>query len=191
MGLTIEYVPIGSIKPYDGNAKIHTTEQIEQIAKSIQEFGFNDPIAVVGDTICEGHGRLYAAQQLGMSEVPVIRLDHLTDAQRRQYTLIHNQLTLNSDFDLEMLNKELEDLSGLDLDLSEFGLDFDTLESEPQDVVEDEYNEEPPTEPKAKLGDIYQLGRHRLMCGDSTKAENVKNLTGGGADGYAPDRPAL
>ena len=124
--LQIEYLPISEIKPYRNNAKIHTTEQIEQIAKSIREFGFNDPIAISNGVIVEGHGRLLAAQKLGIEELPVIRLDGLTEAQRRAYTLIHNQLTLNSDFDLDTLNGELEDLQSLDdfdLDFADFGFD--------------------------------------------------------------------
>ena len=124
--LKIEYLSISEIKPYRNNAKIHTTEQIEQIAKSIKEFGFNDPIAISNGIIIEGHGRYFAAQKLGIQELPVIRLDNLTDTQRRAYTLIHNQLTLNSDFDLELLSNELEDLTNLDdfnLDFEDFGFD--------------------------------------------------------------------
>lgn len=125
--LKIEYIPAAEIKPYRNNAKIHTAEQIEQIAKSIQQFGFNDPIAISNGVIVEGHGRILAAQKLGIDELPVIRLDGLTEPQRRAYTLIHNQLTLNSDFDLDTLNSELEDLTSLDdfnLDFEDFGFDF-------------------------------------------------------------------
>lgn len=120
--LKIEYAPIGDLKPYENNAKIHTDEQIEQIKKSIQEFGFNDPIAVWKDgEIIEGHGRLFAAQQLGIEEVPIIRLDDLTDEQRRAYMLVHNKLTMNSDFDIKLLDVELDNIA--DIDMSEFGFD--------------------------------------------------------------------
>lgn len=133
MKLKIEYLPLSEIIPYRNNAKIHTTEQIEQITKSIQEFGFNDPIAISNGIIVEGHGRLLAAKKLGMKELPVIKLDSLTEPQRRAYTLIHNQFTLNSDFSLDMLNSELEDLQSLDdfnLNFEDFGLYFDDIQDE-------------------------------------------------------------
>ena len=101
MKLKIEYVPIDSIKAYAGNSKIHTPKQIEQIKKSITEFNFNDPIAVWNNEVVEGHGRLEAAKQLGMDTVPIIRLDGLTDEQRKAYGLVHNQLTMNTGVDLE------------------------------------------------------------------------------------------
>ena len=126
--LKIEYVDINSIKPYKNNAKIHPREQIEQIKKSIEQFGMDDPIGIWKDEIVEGHGRLIACKELGHKEVPIIRLDHLTDEERKAYTLAHNKLTMNSDFDLEALDKELEDL---DIDLSKYGFEeiedvFDT-----------------------------------------------------------------
>ena len=105
--LAIEYVPISTIKPYAGNAKRHPAEQVEQIKKSIEEFGFNDPIATWNGEIVEGHGRFIAASEMGLDTVPVIRLDGLTDAQRTAYTLVHNKLTLNSGFDPDLLSLEL------------------------------------------------------------------------------------
>ena len=98
MKLKIEYVPIDSIKPYKNNAKLHPKEQIEQIKKSIQQFGMDDPIGIWKDEIVEGHGRIIACKELGYTEVPIIRLDHLTDEERKAYTLAHNKLTMNSDF---------------------------------------------------------------------------------------------
>ena len=178
MKLEVEYISIDDIKPYEKNAKIHTEEQIEQIKKSIQEFGMNDPIGIWRDNIIiEGHGRLMACKELGMQEVPVIRLDDLTDDQRKAYTLIHNQTTMNTGFDLDILNEEL---ASIDLDMSDFGFDeieLDDIEEE-QEIVEDEVPEVS-EEPKAKLGDIYQLGNHRLMCGDSTSEEDVSKLMDG------------
>lgn len=173
--LKIEYVSIGDLKPYERNAKLHPQEQVEQIKNSIKEFGFNDPIAVWKDSeIIEGHGRLLAAQELGLTEIPIIRLDSLTDQQRKAYMLAHNKLTMNSDFDMKILAEEIENI--LDFDMSSFGFDvvFDDDE-----VVEDDYTPEVPEEPKAKLGDIYQLGRHRLMCGDSTSQNDVQQLLNG------------
>lgn len=175
--LKIEYIPIEDIKPYENNAKQHPEEQIQQIKNSILEFGFRDPIAVWNNTIVEGHGRLLAAQELGYKELPIIRLDDLSDEQRKAYCLAHNKLTMNSDFDLDVLSAELDSIT--DIDMSDFGFDLDLPDfDEPARVAEDDYNEEPPAEPKSKLGDIYQLGRHRLMCGDSTKAEDMSALMG-------------
>ena len=165
MKLKIEYVPIDSIKPYKNNAKLHPKEQIEQIKKSIQQFGMDDPIGIWKDEIVEGHGRIIACKELGYTEVPIIRLDHLTDEERKAYTLAHNKLTMNSDFDLDILNEELSNFDTIDM--SEFGFDLDIEEE--KEVEEDDFDCTPPEEPKAKLGDIYQLGNHRLMCGDSTR----------------------
>lgn len=118
--LKVEYLPLDKLKPYKNNAKLHPAEQIEQIKKSIEQFGFNDPIAVWGDdTIIEGHGRLIAAQELGIEKVPVIRLDSLTDEERKAYTLAHNKLTMNSGFDNDLLDLELGDISGIDM--TDFG----------------------------------------------------------------------
>lgn len=176
MKLKVEYIPIDSIKPYENNAKIHTDEQIEQIKRSIEEFGMNDPIGIWKDNIIiEGHGRLMACKELGMEEVPVIRLDNLTDDQRKAYTLIHNQTTMNTGFDLDILNEELENI---ELDMSDFGFDIELDDIEDTEIIEDEVPNVP-EEPKAKLGDIYQLGNHRLMCGDSTSQENVAKLMNG------------
>ena len=175
--LKIEYIPIEDIKPYENNAKLHPEKQIQQIKNSILEFGFKDPIAIWHDTIVEGHGRLLAAQELGYKELPVIRLDDLTEEQRKAYTLAHNKLTMNSDFDLDILTAELDNIT--DIDMSDFGFDLDFDTDEPAEVVEDDYDEELPEEPKAKLGDIYQLGRHRLMCGDSTDTAVIDKLMDG------------
>ena len=179
MRLKVEYIPISELKPYENNAKIHTPEQIEQIKESIQEFGMNDPIGIWGkdNLIVEGHGRLLACQQLGMKEVPIIRLDDLTDDQRKAYTLIHNQTTMNTGFDIDILNEELE---SIDLDMSDYGFDIeiDDIE-EGTEVKEDETPEVKDGEPKAKLGDIYKLGNHRLMCGDSTDVTAIDRLMDG------------
>lgn len=122
MKLKIVYLPTESLTPYEGNAKLHTEEQIDQIVRSIEEFGMNDPIGIWGEKnlIIEGHGRLEACKKLKMKQVPCIRLDDLTDEQRRAYTLVHNKLTLNSGFDLNLLSSELEDIT---FDMTEFGFD--------------------------------------------------------------------
>ncbi len=126
--LKIEYVDIDSIKPYVNNAKLHPTEQIEQIKKSIEQFGMDDPIGIWNNEIVEGHGRLMACKELGYKQVPVIRLDHLTDEERKAYALAHNKLTMNSDFDLDILNNELDDI--LNIDMSELGFDLGVYDSD-------------------------------------------------------------
>lgn len=173
--LKIEYIDINSIKPYKNNAKQHPKEQIEQIKKSIEQFGMDDPIGIWKDEIVEGHGRLIACKELGYKEVPIIRLDHLTNEERKAYTLAHNKLTMNSDFDLDILQEELQSIENIDME--DFGFDIDLGIDEEQEIIEDEVPDVP-EEPKAKLGDIYQLGNHRLMCGDSTKEEDVNKLVG-------------
>ena len=140
--LKIEYLPIDQLKPYERNAKEHPQEQIDQIIKSIRDFGMNDPIGIWGDEclIVEGHGRLLALQQMGETEVPTIRLDHMTDEQRRAYTLVHNKTTMNSGFDMDLLNDELDDLS---INMVDFGfqnvddIDWATVD----DLTEDSYDE--------------------------------------------------
>lgn len=178
MKLKVEYIPIDSIKPYENNAKIHTEEQIKQIKTSINEFGMNDPIGIWGkdNLIVEGHGRLIACKELGLKEVPIIRLDDLTDDERKAYTLIHNQTTMNTGFDIDILSQEL---ANIEFDMSDFGfeLELDDIEEE-KEIIEDEVPDIP-EEPKAKLGDIYQLGNHRLMCGDSTSIDDVNKLMNG------------
>ncbi len=121
--MEIQTIAIDKIKEYKNNAKIHTPEQIEQIKKSIEEFGFNDPIAIDENyQIIEGHGRLLALKELGYKEVEVIQLTNLTDEQKKAYALIHNKLTMNTGFDFERLNLELENITNIDM--KEF--DFDT-----------------------------------------------------------------
>lgn len=179
--LKIEMLPIDELHAYENNAKLHPQEQIDQIVKSMQEFGNNDPIAIdENNRIIEGHGRLLALKQMGETEAPIIRLKHLTEEQKKAYILVHNQLTLNTGFDEELLRAELESI--VDIDMGEYGFDLDIIElaEEPADVEEDsDFDTTPPEEPKSKPGDLYQLGRHRLLCGDSTSLDDVEKLMGG------------
>ena len=174
--IKVEYLSIEQLKKYENNAKIHTPEQIEQIKNSIQEFGMNDPIAVwKNNEIIEGHGRLIACQQLGIKKVPVIRLDKLTDEQRKAYGLVHNKLTMNTDFDFSKLDEELEALKNIDM--SQFGFEENIDIEEPHEIIEDNPPEE--VEPRVKLGDLWQMGGHRLICGDSTDIAVIDRLMDG------------
>lgn len=176
MKLEIEYIKIEKLKPYEKNARKHQKEDVGTIKASIKEFGMCDPIGIWGEKniIVEGHGRLMALKELGYEEVPCIRLDFLSDEQRRAYALAHNKTAEMSDWDFDLLDSELDNI--LDIDMTEFGFDID--EEEPE-VIEDDYELTVPEEPKAKLGDIYQLGGHRLMCGDSTNFANIDVLLDG------------
>lgn len=140
MELKIEYVPTKMLIPYENNTKIHTVDQIRQIKDSIKAWGFNDPIALWKDNIViEGHGRLIAATELGMKTVPIIRLDSLSDSERRAYTLVHNKLTMNTGFDTSALEQELQALK--DIDMSQFG--FDMPEINLDDILTPEPDHEP------------------------------------------------
>lgn len=135
--LKIEYLPIDDLKPYDRNAKEHPQEQIDQIIESIRQFGMNDPIGIWSDEnlIVEGHGRLLALQQMGETMAPTIRLDHMTDEQRRAYTLAHNKTTMNSGFNIELLNAELESIG---IDMTEFGFSMEEIEQDEFEPINDE-----------------------------------------------------
>lgn len=128
--LKVEYVDINSIQPYKNNARKHDTKDITAIKKSIEEFGFNDPIGVWHDEIVEGHGRLLAAKELGFDKVPIIRLDALTEEQRKAYTLAHNKTAELSAWDFNVLDSELAEIS--DIDMSQFGFDLAEMESPPE-----------------------------------------------------------
>lgn len=173
--LTIEYYDPRILVPYENNARHHEDIDINAIRQSIREFGFNDPIGIWSDQliIVEGHGRQIAAIEEGLDEVPCIRLDHMTEEQRRGYALAHNKTAELSAWDFDKLDFELAGIKAFDM--SVFG--FETKKTE--EVVEDDYEIELPEEPKAKRGDIYQLGRHRLMCGDSTSFGDVQKLMDG------------
>lgn len=176
----IEQVKIDKLVPYARNSRTHDDAQVAQIAASIREFGFTNPVLIADDdTIIAGHGRVMAARKLGLKEVPCLRLSHLTETQRRAYVIADNQLALNSGWNEEMLGLELADLRELDFDLCLIGFDADSIEDflnpEEKEVTEDEVPE-PPADPITKPGDLWLLGDHRLLCGDSTKAEDVERL---------------
>lgn len=183
--MQIKQVKIENLIPYAKNARTHSDAQVAQIAASIKEFGWTNPILVDGEKgIIAGHGRLAAARKLGMSEIPVIELAHLTDTQKKALILADNKLALNAGWDNEMLAIELQELEleGFDLDLT--GFDPDEISAlKPvegtEGLTDDDAVPETPEEPKTKLGDIYKLGNHRLMCGDSTSIDAVDKLMDG------------
>lgn len=142
MELKIEYVKTDDVKAYENNAKIHTADQIEQIKNSIKQFGFNDPIAVWKDNvIIEGHGRLIAAKELELEEVPIIRLDNLSDKQRKAYIIAHNKLTMNTGFDNDVLGTELQDIIG-DIDMTQLGFGGFELAILTEDFEPEPYDDE-------------------------------------------------
>lgn len=185
--LQVERWPIERLLPYAANARTHSNEQIAQIAGSIAEFGFNVP-CLVDDcgVLIAGHGRLLAARRLDLKEVPVIRLGHLTDAQARAFRIADNQIAINAGWDDALLAAELARLKedGLDLGLLGFAEDdldrlFDGLEGKAGETEGEDEVPEPPIEPVTCPGDIWLLGKHRLLCGDATSADHVGKLLAG------------
>lgn len=185
MTLKVESRSVADLIPYAANSRTHSDAQVAQIAASIREFGWTNPILIDGDgTIIAGHGRLMAARKLGLDEVPAIVLDHLSKAQQRALVIADNQLALNAGWDMEMLSTEIESLKLEDFDLGLLGFDDafldDLLQDEPIDGLTDEDAvPEVPEQPKTVLGDVWVLGNHRLMCGDSTSINAVEKLMGG------------
>ena len=183
---TVEVIGIEKLIPYVKNSRTHSDEQVAQIAASIKEFGFNNPVLIGSDdVIIAGHGRVMAARKLGMLEVPCIRLGHLTETQRKAYIIADNRLALNAGWDEELLTIELNDLLADNFALDILGFDADELKNlldpvKPTEGLTDEDEvPEVPEEPKTKPGDIYKLGRHRLMCGDSTSIDALEKLCDG------------
>lgn len=167
---------LGDITPYERNPR-KNDEAVEYVANSIKEFGFKVPIVVdKNNVIVAGHTRYKASKKLGLDIVPVVIADDLTDEQIKAYRLADNKVAEKAEWDEELLRLEFEDL--IDFDLEPFGFVIDDLEEETE-VEEDDYQEPDNLEPKAKMGDIYQLGRHRLMCGDSTSIDDVEKLLAG------------
>jgi hypothetical protein len=173
--MKIEQLPTADLIPYAKNTRTHSEIQIQQIAGSIREFGFTNPVLIDSENgIIAGHGRVMAAQKLGLAKVPCIRLAHLTDTQKRAYIIADNKLALNAGWDEEMLALELGELKDEDFDLSLIGFDETELgdlmaettegETDPDDVPE------PPVDPVTVLGDVWILGKHRIVCGDGTSA---------------------
>lgn len=176
--------PVADLIPYARNSRTHNEEQIAQIMASIKEFGFTNPILIGGDNvIIAGHGRLLAAQRLGLTEVPVICLPDLTETQRRALVIADNKIALNAGWDEEMLALEMKELGDLDFDLDLLGFSLDELkeleafgEPEPSGDTDEDEVPEVPEEAVTKPGDMWILGEHRLLCGDTTMVDDLKKL---------------
>ena len=174
--LKIEYVDINNIKPYKKNPR-KNEKAIPYVMESIKQFGFKNPVILdKNNVIVAGHTRIESAKRLGITEIPCIYADDLTDEQIKAFRLADNKVAEIAEWDIDLLDTELDDI--LNIDMSDFGFDLDLEDEEEKEIIEDEVPEVP-EEPKAKLGDIYQLGNHRLMCGDSTKEEDVAKLMNG------------
>lgn len=180
--LKVVYCNPSDIIPYAMNSRTHSDEQVAQVAASIKEFGFTNPILVDEfNVIIAGHGRLLAAKKLGLDQVPTIQLEGLTEAQRKAYVIADNKLALNAGWDDQALQAELERLKELDFDLELIGFDADELAKllEPEQVeglTDEDAVPEVPDEPVTKEGDIWICGNHRVMCGDSTSIDAVEKL---------------
>lgn len=197
----IEYVNVDDLKAYERNARTHSDEQIKQVAESIKEFGFTNPVLIdENNEIIAGHGRTMAAKSIGMKEVPAIRLNGLTAAQKKALRIADNQLALNAGWDEELLRIELGELQELDFNLDVMGFSDEELdllldgtgsidddESHGQDAEE---IAEPSEDPVVKPGELWLLGDHQLLCGDSTRIDELVRLCEeGSVDLYLTDPP--
>ncbi len=182
--LKIEEIPIDELVPYENNAKKHTREQIDAVEASIKEFGFRNPVIVWRNAdgrpeVVAGHARVTAAKNIGMSKVPCVSCDDLTDAQRRALTLVDNQTTMMTGWDEDLLAYELDTLS-CEFDMTDFGFTDEMVGM--AETIEVEEDEVPDViECRAKRGEIWKLGSHRVMCGDATCQDDVQKLSGGGS----------
>lgn len=194
---TIGSRKVADLIPYQSNSRTHSTEQINQIASSIKEFGITAPVIIdEANGILAGHGRVLAMTKLGIEETPVITLRGLTEAQRKAYVIADNQLALNAGWDLDTLKLEVDSLLELDFDVDLLGFDddflVDLMKEQPLEGLseEDEVPEVAEGEAVTKDGDLWHLGRHRLFCGDSTLVDDVdKVLSGGEVDMVFTDPP--
>lgn len=182
---TIKKVDIEKLIPYARNSRTHSAEQIDQIAASIKEFGFLNPIIVDGENgIIAGHGRVMASKKLGVKELPCVDASHLSETQKRAYIIADNKLALNAGWDEEMLRVEFDELSEANFDLELTGFSLEEIEALQPEVLTDGLTDEDavpeaPEKPVSVIGDIWQLGNHRLMCGDSTSIDAVEKLLDG------------
>lgn len=182
--IKVEQRAVADLIPFARNSRTHSDEQVAQIAASIREFGWTNPVLIDGSNgIIAGHGRLAAARKLGMAEIPVIVLDHLTDAQKRALVIADNKLALNAGWDAELLSSEIAGLGEDGFDLSLLGFSEDELSGllaeKTEGLTDPDEAPNPPEIPVSCPGDVWLLGKHRLMCGDSTSVDDMGKLTAG------------
>ena len=184
--MTVIERDLSTIRPYENNPRLNAAA-VEYVANSISTFGWKQPIVIDRDgVIVAGHTRYKAAQKLGLKTAPCIVADDLSPDQVKAYRLADNKVAEMAEWDFSALEQEL---AGIDLDMSAFG--FEELEDEPEIHDDEDFEPAPPEIPTAKRGDVFQLGDHRLMCGDSTSAEDVQVLVGGGTGRHGLYRPAV
>ena len=179
----MQLVPIGKLVPYVNNARTHSKEQITKLRSSLREFGFVNPVIIDREfNVIAGHGRILAAKEENIEQVPCVFVDHLTEAQKKAYILADNRFALDAGWDEDMLRVEMEALQGMDFDISLTGFDeaeiADLFAADDNEAQEDDFDEDAAlqAEPFVKTGDLWLLGKHRLLCADSTKPEDVKLL---------------
>ena len=181
----MKLVPIGKLVPYVNNARTHSPEQINKLRSSLREFGFINPVIIDRDFgVIAGHGRILAAKEEGIAEVPCVFADHLTEAQKKAYIIADNRMAMDAGWDEELLRVEIEALQAEAFDLSLTGFDdkeLSDLFKDDSDVQEDDFDVDEELEKPtfSKTGDVWTLGRHRLVCGDSTKADTFEVLMNG------------
>ena len=182
----MKLVPVGKLVPYVNNARTHSPEQIMKLRSSLREFGFVNPVIIDRDfNVIAGHGRLLAAKEEGIAEIPCVFADHLTEAQKKAYILADNRMAMDAGWDEELLRVEIEALQGADFDVSLTGFDekelADLFATDSDGAKDDDYDLTAALEKAAfvERGDIWTVGRHRLVCGDATSAEDVQRLMGG------------
>lgn len=192
----MKLVKVSELIPYANNARTHSDEQITKLRSSLREFGFVNPVLVDKDNnIIAGHGRIMAAKTEGIEEVPCVLVEHLTEAQKKAYILADNRLVLDAGWDMELVNLELESLKEMDFDITLTGFEMGEFDlGEDKEIVEDDFDADAAlseiVEPISKRGDVWQLGKHRLMCGDSTVVTDVEKLMDGNkADLFLTDPP--
>ena len=182
----MKLVPVGKLVPYVNNARTHSPEQVMKLRSSLREFGFVNPVIIDRDfNVIAGHGRLLAAKEEGIAEIPCVFADHLTEAQKKAYILADNRMAMDAGWDEELLRVEIEALQGADFDVSLTGFDekelADLFATDSDGAKDDDYDLTAALEKAAfvERGDIWTVGRHRLVCGDATSAEDVQRLMGG------------
>ena len=182
----MQLVPIGKLVPYVNNARTHSKEQITKLRSSLREFGFVNPVIIDREfNVIAGHGRILAAKEENIEQVPCVFVDYLTEAQKKAYILADNRFALDAGWDEDMLRVEMEALQGMDFDISLTGFDeaeiADLFSADDNEAQEDDFDEDAAlqAEPFVKTGDLWLLGKHRLLCADSTKPEDVKLLMDG------------